>query len=288
MFKDTAEAKAAAAEFLPEELTETAIGYFSEEIGVEPGAPAEVPTGASKIGGLPDLPVGSEWPVHPGGLPYAFIAQINLRELVEAVGDAPGLPSSGLLSFFWDPEDGYDAVPACSRVIYTEGTDLAPVAFPAELKPIHEQATGREDVGSSTVYTPPQPVSFYRGIAPPSDDLRVPEHDARLADLEEDSNPLAENLDDFFQFIMDCGMFQVPDWKRYQILGAPCPIQPDPRIDANGGETEGQLDWILLLQVPLAAWEVDGGAEGDLYFFAHKDDLAKRDFSRARAVYQQT
>lgn len=59
-------------------------------------------------------------------------------------------------------------------------------------------------------------------------------------------------------------------------------------MNANGGRPEGRLDWLLLLQVPLAAWEIQGGAEGDLYFLAHKDDVEKRDFNNVRVVYQQT
>ncbi|WP_165164705.1 DUF1963 domain-containing protein [Corynebacterium qintianiae] len=288
MFKDTKEVSAAAAAFLPAEFVGKALAYLIEEIGLEPGEVAEVPLGSSRVGGLPDLPKGAEWPAGPGGMSYAFIAQINLAELRDAVGDAPGLPESGLLSFFWDPEGGYDAAPENSRVIYTPDGELERLAFPEGLNALHESTAEYSEAGSSAAYAPPQPVSFYRGLAMPTSDVWVPEHEQKLGDLDDDNHPMAATMDEFLEFLAESTYFQYPDWKRYQILGAPCAIQPDPRIDANGGRPEGRLDWLLLLQVPLAAWEIQGGAEGDLYFLAHKDDVEKRYFSNVRVVYQQT
>ncbi|WP_353959238.1 DUF1963 domain-containing protein [Corynebacterium auris] len=63
-------------------LSDKALAYLIEEIGVEPGEVAEVPLGSSRVGGLPDLPKGAEWPAGPGGIPYAFIAQIRHRSAV--------------------------------------------------------------------------------------------------------------------------------------------------------------------------------------------------------------
>lgn len=94
MFKDAEEVSTEAAAFLSAEFVGKALTYPIEEIGLEPGEVAEVPLGSSRVGGLPDLPKGAEWPTGPGGMPYAFIAQINLAELRDAVGDASGLPES--------------------------------------------------------------------------------------------------------------------------------------------------------------------------------------------------
>jgi uncharacterized protein YwqG len=65
-----------------------------------------VPLGASKIGGLPDLPASLAWPKWKTG-ELSFVVQVNLAELPE--NDM--LPSSGLLSFFYDREQsawGFD------------------------------------------------------------------------------------------------------------------------------------------------------------------------------------
>ncbi len=53
--------------------------------------------GATKIGGLPDLPGGATWP-RTGKDPLAFVAQIDLAAIARLI-DSP-LPARGLLSFF--------------------------------------------------------------------------------------------------------------------------------------------------------------------------------------------
>lgn len=77
----------------------------------EPTDDQQIKIGASKVGGLPDLPPGFVWP--PGGECRAiynddtggterlagFLAQINLAEIANTQA-AHGLPKSGLLSFF--------------------------------------------------------------------------------------------------------------------------------------------------------------------------------------------
>jgi hypothetical protein len=63
---------------------------------------AEVPIakGCSKFGGCPDVSADFEWPHHKHG-PYRFIGQVNLAEIPTR---QHGLPSSGLLSFFYADE----------------------------------------------------------------------------------------------------------------------------------------------------------------------------------------
>lgn len=53
--------------------------------------------GNSRIGGIPDLPVGEIWPQTERGF-LTFVAQINLSELPALTGNP--LPDMGLLSFF--------------------------------------------------------------------------------------------------------------------------------------------------------------------------------------------
>jgi uncharacterized protein YwqG len=85
-----------------------------------------VPLGASKLGGLPDLPQDISWPTWKD-VPLAFIAQINLAE-VHALDTTSLLPAFGLLSFFYDADHvpvGYD--PAWRegwRVLYSAGEQL--------------------------------------------------------------------------------------------------------------------------------------------------------------------
>jgi uncharacterized protein YwqG len=83
-----------------------------------------LPPGASKLGGVPDLPPDAQWPTWRG-MPLAFVAQINLAE-IPVLHEPDSLPSSGLLSFFYHPDQM--AVPAYDpasrggwRVFYYEG-----------------------------------------------------------------------------------------------------------------------------------------------------------------------
>ena len=67
-------------------------GWLSERVG------DELPVGATKLGGEPDLPHGTRWPTGVDDRPLAFVAQIALADL--AAAGAVGLPT-GMLSFFF-------------------------------------------------------------------------------------------------------------------------------------------------------------------------------------------
>jgi Domain of unknown function (DUF1963) len=70
-------------------------------VRIAPRPEDEIPMGASKVGGLPDLPAGVDWPAWHE--PMAFLGQFNLGEI--APHDSAGaLPPHGLLSFFWETD----------------------------------------------------------------------------------------------------------------------------------------------------------------------------------------
>ncbi len=75
-------------------------------------AEAKIPTGATKIGGRPDLPASAEWPAYRDGKPLAFLAQINLAQVAKVGTPNKGLPAAGLLSVFsvwgWMKADDLD------------------------------------------------------------------------------------------------------------------------------------------------------------------------------------
>ncbi|MBV9707278.1 MAG: DUF1963 domain-containing protein, partial [Chloroflexi bacterium] len=69
--------------------------------------------GASRLGGVPDLPTGIDWPQWKG-LHQSFIAQIRLEDMRQY--DVNGvLPCSGMLWFFYDAQqETFGADPADS------------------------------------------------------------------------------------------------------------------------------------------------------------------------------
>ncbi len=96
----------------------------------------------------------------------------------------------------------------------------------------------------------------------------------------------------------------------HRLGGWPIPEQGDPRFtaaaSANGflrlfarspteAEAEAEAEacsrevpaWTMVLQVDMASLGTDF-AEGTVYFVMRADELARRDFSRVRAIYQQT
>jgi uncharacterized protein (TIGR02996 family) len=105
-----------------------------------------IAVGASKIGGLPDLPPGFRWP--PGGDCHAiynddtggtdrlagFLAQINFAEVAHTQA-ARDLPEAGLLSFFCFQDienDNPDAIGA-KAIFFPDPTGLVRTKPPREL-----------------------------------------------------------------------------------------------------------------------------------------------------------
>lgn len=118
------------------------------------GSDKSLAVGASKLGGRPDLPEGTEWPEYDD-VPLAFLGQFNLADF-RPTPVARELPDSGLLSFFclhdedlspddftkgtwrvlhfpdtaelvrheWHDELDYEAMLLCCRLEFSEGISL--------------------------------------------------------------------------------------------------------------------------------------------------------------------
>ena len=95
-----AEAEQLIREHAPARLQEQLISLLRPAIALTAtrSDDAQIPLGASKFGGAPDVPLEFEWPMW-NEKPLGFLAQINLEEV--ALFDVEGvLPKSGLLLFF--------------------------------------------------------------------------------------------------------------------------------------------------------------------------------------------
>lgn len=239
--------------------------------------------GGSRLGGDPDLPDAAEWPEWKGK-PLAFLGQVALADVAGLAG-AEALPADGLLSFFYDAEQGtwgFDPQDRGSwRVLYSPaGVPLRPRPTPAA-------------VPSDARYRP-------TGLTP-SPILSLPAWDeppiARLEMTDDEGDRYMDLLagdDD-------------ASGGRHQLLGWPEPIQSG-EMDAecqmvagglNLGGPEGYRDpraeplkagasqWRLLLQ--LDSDEDAGmmwGDSGRLYFWIREADLAARNFDDVWMILQ--
>ena len=97
----------------------------------DPGLDDELPIGATKLGGRPDLPLGAVWPAYESR-PLQFMAQVRMADV--APHDPTSLlPVDGVLSFFF--QHVQDPIGATASIVayFPEGAPLARTEYPDEL-----------------------------------------------------------------------------------------------------------------------------------------------------------
>jgi hypothetical protein len=110
--------------------------------GLPPGQTADVPVG--RAGGLPRLPVGTQWPAAPGG-PLPFVASFDCAALPKV--DRLALPSDGSLLVFLHHEWAYETFDQAheqmnARIIYVPaGTETAVADEPDHEEPVFSDMT---------------------------------------------------------------------------------------------------------------------------------------------------
>lgn len=251
----------------------------------------QLPLGASRFAGSPDLPPGFEWPMMDDA-PQTFLAQINLADTA-ALDDSGLLPKSGWLYFFYEVEEGpWGFDPNDKKgftVHYHEGDvdSLVRTEQPGDISPTAgEFNCCRVDVRSG--WTMPDP----------SDDRFKPLPVDRHDDLE---------FDQYAEMLEQITGFNIDGDKNHHMLGYPQIIQGDMRIDCqlvtNGiycGDAsgyrdprveslkEGVNDWRLLMQIdtdegrPGWMW----GDCGRIYFWIRESDLREKNFDATWFILQ--
>jgi hypothetical protein len=242
----------------------------------------------SKLGGLPDLPSGTDWP-HRGDKPLAFICQLDLAEVHLHLHD-PAVPSAGLLSFFYEadrwtsgssPEDR-----GAWRVLLTDGPvsrQRPPALAPATAPPGYDPATwGFDEAG--VVFSPR---------------ISLPEREHVLVDVFEMSDGEWEAYGALLDELRKAhGPTELRDGHNLpdltQFLGYPAEIQQDPftttQLAAHGldpskavdweseavtGLLKARAPWRLLLQVDtISDIGMDWADSGLLYYCIRDEDLA--------------
>ncbi|NLT55196.1 MAG: DUF1963 domain-containing protein [Actinomycetales bacterium] len=237
-------------------------------------------TGASRLGGRPDLPASFAWPRFRGA-PLAFIAQVDLAEVCPF--DLEGtLPRAGLLSFFYDsaehgvwgfdPEDRGGWAVTCTP----QGTPLFRQEFPDDV-PEHARF-GVRGLTAATEWT------WASGR----------------------SRAVQRLLPDDEQWCAYVELFDEPGATFHRMLGHPEPVQGEMQLEcqlvSNGlycgnpsgyegpraeALREGAAAWRLLLQVDSEddvgmMW----GDAGRLYYWIRDEDLAAQNWDASWLILQ--
>lgn len=250
----------------------------------------EILPGRSKIGGSPDLPASTEWPMHDDA-PLTFIAQIRLEDVP---WKPEPLPQTGILLFFYDAIDqpwGYDPNDAGRwKVIHiTETNQLERRTLP---EPVDPDAENTEKLNTDQALL----ADFDVQTTIPSLRSRT----IRRLELTENEMDhymnLAEQVNEYWgedaplhRFLGHADHVQSEMQLKCQLVshgidcGDPLGYQHPRRKELEPG-ADG---WLLLLQID-SIEELDWiwGDFGMIYFWIHEDDLKKEDFDRVWVVLQ--
>lgn len=246
----------------------------------------DIAIGASKMGGLPDLPRNVEWfREETVGIPMTFICQINFAE-AKPYDLEDKLPASGILYLFYDYSLdgmpwGFDPNDASGKVAYYYDGDLSGLerkSAPADLDE-YGCVFGAAKLSFDTAVELPNPESSVFGSVMPTEDAREKYYEL----LDEDSGILIN-----------------------KILGHSNNIQGGMELECelvshglycgdSSGYTEGRARglgkntgrWTLLLQVDSnedlgMMW----GDCGRLYLWIAEEDLAARNFDASWLILQ--
>lgn len=249
-------------------------------LSAQPASEETMAVGVSKLGGLPDLPVGVAWPYWKGA-PLAFLAQIRLED-VQTYDAAHELPDQGLLSFFYDArQQTYGDNPADRgswQVLYLDGDGTRLQRTPTP-----------PDMPTGGRYTPCA-VAF-------SAELTLPQQpELELPDLDWSAGERAM----YERFLATFPTPPVGGAALHRLLGHPETLQDDMRMEcqvaAHGltgddpraaGLAEGAMSWRLLLQLDSDARAgMRWGDAGMVYFWIERDALAARQFDNVWLVLQ--
>jgi uncharacterized protein YwqG len=231
-------------------------------------APDDGPVGASKIGGAPDLPHDTAWPLDHDGHPLSFVAQFDLASLPAIDRD---LPREGTLSFFYDtvrqPPGDVPGAAASLAVVWSAQKPLRRRDSHPEAEEFPERA-----LTATVAWGPPRdPVAWPTDEAAGEAFVNAWVGEAPEAKLLGHPDTLQEAMEGVCE-ALSRGDIPAVDAGRLAL--------DDPRRDR----------WVLLLQLGSdgAAAFSFGSGSGRLYVWIPRDALRARDFSRARALVQDT
>jgi uncharacterized protein YwqG len=240
----------------------------------------DISIGASRIGGVPDVPPDFKWPFR-NEVPQSFIAQIYLDDVHQY--DTNGtLPSHGMLWFFYDAkQETYGADPAdrggWSVIFSDDYAGLQRIAVPANL-PAESQFKACS-------------VSFASEVTLSQN----PKLEISDFDWTDDEVKKYESLLSTFPNPVDHAAV------HNQLLGNPQTIQDDMRLecqlashaitdinDPRAAEiSKGANEWQLLLQIDSdERLGMSWGSAGMIYYWITESDMKAHKFEHSWLVLQ--
>ena len=265
----------------------------------------ELPLGASRIGGRPDLPLGLAWPHWHDDRPLDFLAQLNLQELA-ACGSDPRLPSKGWLLFFWDVMD-FEVTEWAAR----NRESWSVIHCAADVGALQRRALPfAPNTGDRDTWSPLRREGGYHccRVSPQTEWVPAPALSTHVLEMSRAENDVYSALLDELEVVEDVAFLDSHNVHR--LLGHPDPVQPtgvelEAYVKATGIDEKQfyerlgggkdpavmapALQWRLLLQLysdhlPNMMW----GDCGKLYFMLTDDALANRRFEECVLVMQCT
>ena len=231
---------------------------------------AQIPVGASKFGGAPDVPADFEWPTW-NEKPLGFLAQINLEEV--APFDVDGLlPKSGVLSFFCYMAEEQD---------WPHGD-----AKQKDGWRVFHFSTGhwiRQEVPLAALSELPFGCAQITFEVTTS----LPAHPGTVSDTQTCVNDWPGWEEFALLYFPADSRSDITGQSRHQMLGYSVDINDDARYAAARNSGRGSYkDWQLLLQIDTDEQDLDfmWGDVGAMFFLIYKDDLAVLDFSNAWCI----
>lgn len=246
-----------------------------------PSSGKNIPLGASRLGGLPDLPANIDWPTWQEKL-QSFIAQINLSE-IPVFSDRNLLPKQGHLFFF------YDSAQSTSGMYGFERESFSVFYTTAQVEKMHFNDIPENF--QEKVFKPAQ-LLFSVGASVPSW-----EHSAL-----EDIGLSFEERQEYAKMI---SQEAIPS--SHQMLGHPHPMQYPVEWDCERARVgywevdkekrkalqplirEHLDEWILLLQVDEDIYTgMEWMGSGRIYYMIRRQDLKLQQFEQSWFVLQST
>lgn len=246
----------------------------------------ELPIGASKVGGRPDLPIGMTWPTahNPNSqedLSLWFVAQFNMVD-AKPHDEEDLLPSTGWLYFFvrlWDGLPDKDM----GKVIYFDAdvSKLERKPFPEDIPETPPDEWG-ERFDPCAVELVAE-VNFDKGVEDVVDiyKSRSSAWFDNLGDAANYANPpwdvnrlLGTSYGDAWDFPMDCQLLTTGDSKYHR--------SKEERAEAEKHKNEWQLLFEMSSDPNAGMMWSDAGI---VCWYLRTNDLLNKDFSKACAAF---